>query len=308
MTAGTNCPVFRRPIFTGALRPRICRLSCTERAANPTLIRVEATAAVAAYGGAARWKRLIDKGVTDGRLRASVRSGELVQRGSVYAFPDAASDVVVAAQLGGRLTCSSATSRLGLDTLNPPKKAHVAVAHNNSRTHKGAILHRTGHGPGWLVSVPEALVHALGCLPLVDALVVVDSGLRKKRVCISDLRNRIIGPDSVRRRGLLDLADGKAGSVIETVARLAIRSAGLPVQSQVYIPDVGRVDLVIDGWLVIEIDGYAHHSSRDQFRNDRRRANLLAEKGFQLLRFSYEDVMHRTAQMVGQICVIHASR
>jgi very-short-patch-repair endonuclease len=279
-----------------------------ERDASPRLICVEATEAVAAYGGAARWKRLVDKGVTDGRLRASVRSGELVRKGSVYAFPDAASDVVVAAELGGRLTCSSAASRLGLDTLNPPEKAHVAVARNNSRTHAGAILHRTGHGPGWLVPVPEALVHALGCLPLVDALVVVDSGLRKKCVGISDLRKRIIGPDSVRRRGLLDLADAKAGSVIETVARLAIRSAGLSVQSQVYIPDVGKVDLLIDGWLVIEIDGYAHHSDRDQFRNDRRRANLLAEKGFVLLRFSYEDVVHRTDKMVAQICFVHASR
>ena len=88
----------------------------------------------------------------------------------------------------------------------------------------------------------------------------------------------------------------------------AIRSAGLSVQSQVYIPDVGKVDLLIDGWLVIEIDGYAHHSTREQFRNDRRRANLLAEKGFVLLRFSYEDVMHRTAKMVAQICFVHASR
>jgi very-short-patch-repair endonuclease len=83
---------------------------------------------------------------------------------------------------------------------------------------------------------------------------------------------------------------------------------GWSVQSQVYIPDVGRVDLLIDGWLVIEIDGYAHHSSREQFRNDRRRANLLSEKGLVLLRFSYEDVMHRCAQMVAQIRFVHASR
>ena len=278
------------------------------RGAEASLVRVDATEAVAAYGGAARWKRLLDKGVSDGRLRAAVRSGDLVRLGPVYAFPDAPADVVVAAELGGRLTCSSAASRLGVDTLNPPDRTHVAVAHNNPRTHAQAIVHRTAHGPGWLVSVPEALVHALGCLPPVEVLVMVDSALRDKDVSESELRSSIIGPDSARRRGLLALADGKAGSVIETVARVAIRSAGLHVQSQVYIPDVGRVDLVIDGWLVIEIDGYAHHSSRDQFRNDRRRANLLAEKGFVLLRFSYEDVMHRSAQMVAQICFVHASR
>lgn len=295
-------------MFTVAPRPQMYWASPQGRTASARLVRVEATDAVEANGGAARWKRLLDKGVTDGRLRAAVRSGDLVRRGPVFALPDAPSDVVVAAELGGRLTCSSAASRLGLDILNPPDQTHVAVAHNNSRTHEGAIVHRTGHAEGWLVSVPEALVHALGCLPAVEALIMVDSGLRNGGLTKSDLRTRIIGPDSVRRRGLLDLADAKAGSVIETVARLAIQSAGLPVQSQVYIPDVGRVDLVIDGWLVIEIDGYAHHSSRDEFRNDRRRANLLAEKGFVLLRFSYEDVMHRSAQMVAQICFVHASR
>jgi very-short-patch-repair endonuclease len=279
----------------------------TGRSAGTRLAQVDATDAVAAYGGAARWKRLLNEGVSDGRLRAAVRVGDLVRVGHVYALPDAPGDVVVAAELGGRLTCSSAASRLGLDILNPPEQAHVAVAHNNSRTHDRAIVHRTGHGTGWLVSVPEALVHALGCLPSVDALVMVDSALREKVVSESELRKRIIGPDAVRRRGLLSWADGRAGSAIETVARLGIRSAGLQVQSQVYIPDVGRVDLVIDGWLVVEIDGYAHHSSRDQFRSDRRRANLLAEKGFVLLRFSYEDVMHRTAQMVAQICFVHGS-
>jgi very-short-patch-repair endonuclease len=269
---------------------------------------MEATEAVASYGGAARWKKLLNKGVSDGRLRAAVRAGDLVRVGPVYAFPDAPADVLIAAQLGGRLTCASAAERLGLDILNPPGMTHVALDHNDSRTHKDAIVHRTGHGPGWLVSVPEALVHALGCLPTVDALVMVDSALREKHTHISELRKRIIGADSVRRRGLLDLADAKAGSLIETVARIGIRSAGLRVQSQVYIPDVGRVDLLVDGWLVIEIDGYAHHSSRDQFRNDRRRANLLAEKGFVLLRFTYEDVMHRRAQMLAQICFVHAAR
>ncbi len=286
----------------------MCQPRRTRRAANVRLVRVEAREAVASYGGAARWKRLLDRGVSDGRLRAAVRSGDLVRSGSVFALPDASSDVLIAAQLGGRLTCASAATRLGLDVLKHPDKAHVAVARNSSRTHDGAIVHRTGHAQGWLVTVPEALVHALGCLPPVDALVMVDSALRGKHTSIPELRERIIGPDSVRRRGLLDHADAKAGSVTETVARLAIRSAGLAVQSQVYIPDVGRVDLLIDGWLVIEIDGYAHHSSREQFRNDRRRANLLSEKGLVLLRFSYEDVMHRCAQMVAQIRFVHASR
>jgi very-short-patch-repair endonuclease len=269
---------------------------------------VNATEAVAALGGAARWKLLLGNGVTDGRLRAAVRSGDLLRLGPVYALPGAPGDVVVAAQLGGRLTCSSAASRLGLDTLHPPDHAHVAVPRNCPRSDERAIVHRTGRGKGWLVSVPEALVHALGCLPALDALVMVDSALRQGWATKAEVRKSIVGPHSVRRRGLLELADGRAESVIETVARVTICTAGLQVQSQVYIPDVGRVDLLIDGWLVIEIDGYAHHSSREQFRNDRRRANLLAEKGMVLLRFSYEDVMFRSEQMVALIRDIIATR
>jgi very-short-patch-repair endonuclease len=269
---------------------------------------VNATEAVEAVGGAARWKRLVDQGVTDGRLRAAVRSGDLVRLGPVYALPDAPPDVLVAAQLGGRLTCSSAALRLGLDILHPPDKVHVLVPRNCPRSDDRAIVHRSGNGTGWLASVPEALVQALGCLPAFDALVMIDSALRQKLATKAEMRKLVVGPHSVRRRGVLELADGRAESVIETVARVAIRSAGLQVQSQVYIPDVGRVDLVVDGWLVIEIDGYAHHSTREQFRNDRRRANLMAEKGMVLLRFSYEDVMFRREQMLALIRYILARR
>jgi very-short-patch-repair endonuclease len=268
---------------------------------------VEAVAAVAAWGGAARWKQLRAMGVSEGRLRAAVRRGSLVRHGSVYAVTDAALDVVVAAELGGRLTCLSAASRLGLDTLSPPRKVHVAVPRNNSRTSELAIVHRTRPGRGWLASVPEALVQALGCLPPLEALVMVDSALHQRRTAARVLRARIVGPDSVRRRGVLALADGRAESAIETVARVGIRSTGLPVVAQVFIPDVGRVDLLVDGWLVIEIDGYAHHSSRQQFRDDRRRANLLTQQGYVLLRFSYEDVLFRTDQMLAQIRFVHGS-
>ena len=266
------------------------------------------TDAVAAFGGAARWKRLRDLGVSDGRLRAAVRSGDLVRMGPVYAFPDAPSDVVVAAELGGRLTCSSAALWLGLDVLCPPAKVHVVVPRNSSRSSERAVVHRTGRGQGWLAPAPEAVIHALGCLPPIEALVIVDSALRARKISSAEIRQRIVGPDSVRRRGLLALADGRAESPIETVARLAIGAAGFSVDCQVYIADVGRVDLLIDGWLVVEIDGYAHHSSREHFRNDRRRANLLAEKGYVLLRFSYEDVMYRREQMLALIQFVHASR
>ena len=46
-----------------------------------------------------------------------------------------------------------------------------------------------------------------------------------------------------------------------------------------------------DAGLIVETDGYEHHSGRDPFRSDRRRdADLLATYGLQTLRFTYEDI------------------
>ena len=95
--------------------------------------------------------------------------------------------------------------------------------------------------------------------------------------------------------------------MIETVARVALRQAGLPVDCQVLIQGVGRVDLVVDGWLVVELDGFAYHSDRDRYRTDRRRTNGLVARGYRVLRFSYEDVMFHLADVVAQVVAVHAA-
>ena len=42
--------------------------------------------------------------------------------------------------------------------------------------------------------------------------------------------------------------------------------------------------------LAVEVDGYAYHSARDRFLNDRRRQNNLVSAGWTVLRFSWEDL------------------
>jgi very-short-patch-repair endonuclease len=55
---------------------------------------------------------------------------------------------------------------------------------------------------------------------------------------------------------------------------------------------------VVDGRLAVELDGWAHHSSIDAFRTDRRRGNELTAHGMPLLRFGYDDVVEREDEMV----------
>ena len=258
--------------------------------------------------GASRWRALVAAGVTDGDLRGAVRRGQvLALGGGTYALPAAAPDAVLAARLGGRLTCISATQRYGLDVLSPPVVPHVVVPRNCSVDASDAVVHRASvPGTGPVVPVLPALVAVLRCLETVEAVVVVDSALRQRVARRRSLDVRLRGPGSVEARRRLGLADARSGSVIETVARLALRQVGLPVDCQVPVPGIGRVDLVVDGWLVVELDGFAYHSDRDRYRTDRRRTNGLVAQGYRVLRFSYEDVMYRLADLVAQVVAVHA--
>lgn len=264
---------------------------------------------LAALGGAATWSQLMSHGVTDGRLRAAVRRGRVsrVAEGA-YALTEADVDVVTAVRLRGRLTCCTAARRHGLQLLRDPGVPHVAVPRNRSGRSTEAVLHR-GDVPGSDVVVPVifALLTLLRCLPLVEAVVAVDSALRAGLVSAGQLARQLRGPGSVKARLALMATDARSGSVIERVVRLALAAAGLPVSPQVWIDGVGRVDFVVDGWLVVEIDGFAYHSERRQFREDRRRANALVARGYVLLRFSYEDVVGRLDELVAVVVAAYAA-
>jgi len=246
-------------------------------------------------------------GVSDGDLRAAVRVGRVVSLGSgTYALPDAEPEVVTAARLRGKLACCSAARRHGLDLLTQPVRPHVAVPRDHSTNTDEAVVHRvTLSGSGPVVPLLSALVGVLRCLTVVEAVVVLDSALRLRAVRVRSIDRCLRGPGSVEARRRLGLADARSGSVLETLLRLALREAGLPVECQVLVPGVGRVDLVVGGWLVVEVDGFEFHADRDSYRTDRRRGNVLAAGGFRLLRFSYEDVMFRRSDAVAQIVAVY---
>ena len=68
-------------------------------------------------------------------------------------------------------------------------------------------------------------------------------------------------------------------SVIECLARFLLRRAGFHVESQVNIPGMGHLDLMVDGRLGIETDGAGFHMDRASFEEDRRRWNVTTRLG-----------------------------
>ena len=85
--------------------------------------------------------------------------------------------------------------------------------------------------------------------------------------------------------------------------RLAAVAEGWTVEVQVSFPRVGRVDLVINGWLVIETDGDEWHSSAQQRARDRARDAELVRQGLRVHRFGYAQVM---GDLPGCLAVIRA--
>jgi very-short-patch-repair endonuclease len=87
----------------------------------------------------------------------------------------------------------------------------------------------------------------------------------------------------------------------EAEARLLelVRHAGLP-EPETNVRVLGHeVDFL---WpeqkLIVEVDGFAYHSSRQAFERDRRRDALLQAGGFRVIRFTYRQIVDDPASVI----------
>ena len=109
----------------------------------------------------------------------------------------------------------------------------------------------------------------------------------------ADVNALLRGPGSKLALERLALASPRARSPLETLARLQLHEAGVPFEDGVMIPHVGEVDIVANGWLVLELDGYTYHEDEFQFGLDRRRDRELIRQGYRVARFTRQDVKAR---------------
>ncbi|UJP09485.1 GxxExxY protein [Microbacterium sp. KUDC0406] len=93
-----------------------------------------------------------------------------------------------------------------------------------------------------------------------------------------------------RFRALMALVDASAESGPETFMRLLLRSLGLPFETQVVLPGVGRVDFVVAGWLIIECDSREFHEGWDRQIADRARDIAAARMGYVTIRPLAADI------------------
>ncbi|MFB2599383.1 DUF559 domain-containing protein [Herbiconiux sp. P17] len=245
-------------------------------------------------------------GISEQRIRTLRRCGSLVRvRQGVYARPDARSQLVRAVRLGGSLTAHSALTEWGAWCPPGDERLHVAVdAHARAlrdpdtgaplMPRPDVVVHwknaaSCAPGPHGIVAVPRAVRHLPAELEHAQVVAVLDSAIRRRLCTTSQLAAEFETVPRLARA--LRRVDPRAESGTESVARIRLLEAGIEADLQVKI-GVHRVDLLLAGRLVIEVDGKEFHDSESTFENDRRRDTELTRCGYRVLRFSYTQVLY----------------
>lgn len=236
-------------------------------------------------------------------VRRALKTGDLSRlRRGWYALPDADPQVVRAVKAGGVMTCVSALRFHGV-WVRDTQETHLSYSEFGDRRRRIRPGCRRCCPPGQrsapvlAVDSPEqALAAAAGCLDAEDLVVVMDSLLNLGLMDPDDLAAALRG----RGQRITTLVErcARAESGTETLVRERLRRrTRAPIRTQVQIEDIGRVDALVDGRLVIEVDSVSHHTSLAHYRADRWRDLRLIASGYLVIRLTYEQVMYHWAEV-----------
>lgn len=210
---------------------------------------------------------------------------------------------------------SSAARILGLDTLREPAELVVLVdgpvmrgARRDGYVVRRAALpagHRTTRHGVPITTAARTVLDLAREWPLVDAVVAADSAMRTARTSLSELHAVLADcagwPGIQRATRVVDLADPNCESALESISRVAMHTEGLPPpRTQVVISDANgpfaRVDFLwYDERVIGEADGLGKYepdgrrSVRDIVRAEKRREERLADAGYEVVRWGWED-------------------
>lgn len=276
-------------------------------------------------------EQTLEAGMSERTRKRRCASGEWVRvHRRVYrsaAFPQTHEQRLLAAALcagpGAAVSHYAAASVWGIDRFMSPV-IEVSIADDRKVVIDGAQLHRIPD------LVPEHIT-TIGPIPVTTRLrTLVDLGavarpflvsraleqwVRERHVTISQVRATL---DEVARRGragagvLRNVLDTRAlqldasDSEPEVVLAEALQAFGAPPPVYHHLIEVGHEKFEIDfaypeAMLLIEVDGFAPHTTPEAFEEDRRRQNLLVDKGYMVRRYTRNRVIHRADAVAAEI-------
>jgi very-short-patch-repair endonuclease len=239
-------------------------------------------------------------------LDSALAEGDVTRIGrNLYALPSVDAAIAAAARVHGVVSHLSAALIHGWKVKSPPARPCVTVRRNRSRVDADGVEIRWASltDADLAAGVTDPVRTVIDCarvLPFGEALAVADSALRSGKVDREALLEAAwASPRSGRPAALrvVQAADGRAANPFESALRaIALDVPGLGVVPQGAVDAIGHADLTDDRLrLAIEAESFEFHALPEAFRYDVRRYTSMTRLGWLVVRFVWEDVMHRPA-------------
>lgn len=205
--------------------------------------------------------------------------------------------VRVAARSGCWVTCFSALKLYGLWVPPMDIRPHLTTTWRRLETGRARASdlgkHRRLNRPvrgGLVVSPKDALIAAVKCGTPEQAFIVLESAL-KLGVATRDEVREILTHVSKKKARKIGVPGSRSDSGSESALAFRLRKLKLEFEQQVWIRDVGRVDILVGQSLVIELDSWQHHQAdRKAYHRDRERDAVLIARGYTVVRLAYAHV------------------
>lgn len=253
----------------------------------------------AASGGVATRQQVLAV-ASPKRIEVMLRKGELLRvRRGVYALqpPDLAARLAALDLASGTrvAVCMNTAAELhGFDT-EPDDRIHVLDPGIRLRPSPDVMVHQR-------IGAPLREVNGrLATSPAWTAIELARSVRRPRALAVLDAALRSQSCD------VMDLADARAESPMESEARLVFHDGGLPTPELQYETvdlhgKLWRVDFAWpDSMLVAEYESMEWHASREALRHDRMKVARLQECGFTMIPLVVDDVRRHPVELVARI-------
>lgn len=251
---------------------------------------------------------LLQRGGSGRDITRAVKTSTLLRlRRDHYAYPDIDERVAEAIRVGGRIGCVTLLEMIGVFVLTSAG-LHLHIRPHMSRVRRRrsstTVMHWSSRvreeGPRHVVSISDAVLQSILCQEPRAVIATLDSVLHLRLATMSQLRDLFAGLPT-RLQVILNLLDGSAESGLETYMRLILRALGLRFETQQTLPGVGRVDSIVEGWLIIECDSREFHEGWEKQAEDRRRDIAAAGSGYTTIRPLASDILFDSTSVRQQI-------
>jgi Protein of unknown function (DUF559) len=230
--------------------------------------------------------------------------------------------VLAATKPGDAGSHHSAAVIHGLDLLGPtpPDVAVTRPPGGSQKGRPGVHLHISGlplehvieRGGICLTSVARTVVDLARTSSFRSGVVVADSALRSNQTSKAELQSVITDcarwPGLSRAKLVVEFADGRAESVLESISRVAFRDQGLPApELQVWVGAddegvIGRADFLWRRYNTIgEADGAIKYKDTARAISQLRRDAHLRAAGFEVVHFTWDEIVRTPSRVAASL-------